>query len=349
MNNPVKQLVIEQRAALAESAVARQYELQADIWQPFGPTGRAKSVRDTVWHFSYLAEAIGVSDPTLFVDYVVWARELFAGLKFADDMLPTTLRCMQEAAQTCLDPAAQTVVNEYIQAALERLAQPPPASPSFIQPDAPLAGLAARYLDALLRGERQTASRMILEAVDAGASVRDIYLHVFQPAQREVGRLWQTNRISVAQEHYCTAATQLIMSQLYPRIFSAEKIGRRLVATCVSGELHELGARMVADLFELAGWDTYYIGANTPTESIVRTAVERRPDVAAISATITFNIGQVGELIHNLRAQADGIKILVGGYPFNASPNLWQRVGADGYAPDAEQAIALAQRLVGAR
>lgn len=346
MNAQVKQLLIEQCAALAESAVTRQYELQAEIWQPFGPTGRAKSVRDTIWHLSYLAEAIGVSDPTLFMDYVVWARELYAGLKLPDDMLPTTLRCIQEAAQTHLDAAAQTVMNEYIQAALERLARASTASPSFIQPGAPLAGLAARYLDALLRGERQTASRMILEAVETGTSIRDIYLHVFQPAQREVGRLWQNNRISVAQEHYCTAATQLIMSQLYPRIFAAEKTGRRLVATCVSGELHELGARMVADLFELAGWDTYYIGANAPAESVVQTATERQADVVAISATITFNIGQVGELIRALRAQANATKILVGGYPFNVSPNLWQRIGADGYAPDAEQAIALAQQLV---
>ena len=112
---------------------------------------------------------------------------------------------------------------------------------------------------------------MILQAVEQGSPVKDIYQRVFQPTQHEIGRLWQTNQISVAQEHYCTAATQLAMAQLYPYTFSAERSGRRLVAACVSGELHEIGARIVADLFEMAGWDTYYLGANTPTRSAWRT------------------------------------------------------------------------------
>ncbi len=346
MNDQVKQLLIAQRNALSEMAVARQYELQAQMWQPYGETGRAKSLRDTVWHFSYLAEAIGASDPTLFVDYVAWARALYAGLNL-NDMLPTTLRCMLEAVQASLPQPAQVVVSEYIQAGLEHLRRPLSAPPTFIPPDAPLADLAARYLETLLRGERAAASRLILEAVDGGTSVRDIYLRVFQPVQREIGRLWQSNQISVAQEHYCTAATQLVMSQLYPRIFAAEKIGRRLVATCVSGELHEMGARMVADFFEMAGWDTYYVGANTPTESVMQTVVERRADVLAISATMTFHVSQVAELVRAVRASEAGqVKILVGGYPFNVSPDLWRRFGVDGCAPDAAQAVELANRMV---
>ena len=94
----------------------------------------------------------------------------------------------------------------------------------------------------LLRGNRQAASQLILTAVARGVTVKDIYLHVFQRTQYEIGRLWQINRISVAQEHFCTAATQLIMSQLYPHIFRTERVGRRLVATCVGG------ARLFGDL-----------------------------------------------------------------------------------------------------
>ena len=55
-------------------------------------------------------------------------------------------------------------------------------------------------------------------------SIRDVYLLVFQPCQREVGRLWEAGRITVAQEHYCTAATQVIMSQLAPRLVTGERI-----------------------------------------------------------------------------------------------------------------------------
>ena len=184
--------------------------------------------------------------------------------------------------------------------------------------------------------------------MEEDTSVKDVYLHVFQPAQREVGRLWQTNQISVAQEHYCTAATQLIMSLLYPRIFASGRIGHTLVATCVVGELHELGVRMVADFFEMEGWDTYYVGANTPTNSILRTLADRKADVLAISATMTFHVRAVAQLIAEVRASeaCSSVHILVGGYPFNVSLDLWQQVGASGYASDAQQAVRVANRWV---
>jgi methanogenic corrinoid protein MtbC1 len=169
-------------------------------------------------------------------------------------------------------------------------------------------------------------------------------MHVFQPTQREVGRLWQINRVSVAQEHYCTAATQLIMSQLYPHIFGAPRIDRRLVATCVGGELHEIGIRMVADFFEMEGWDTYYLGANTPLEGVVETVVERQADTLGISATMTFHVREVIALIEGVRACEMGgrTKILVGGYPFNLSRDLWRQVGADGCALNAQEAVDVA-------
>jgi methanogenic corrinoid protein MtbC1 len=215
----------------------------------------------------------------------------------------------------------------------------------------PLSDLATRYLAALLKGERHVASQLILNALESGTSIKEIYLQVFQPTQHELGRLWQMNRLTVAQEHYCTAATQLIMSQLYPYIFRTERIGRRLVATCVGGELHEIGVRMVADFFEMEGWDTYYLGANAPLEAIVQATAERQADALAISATMTFHISAVAALIAGVRAAGAGsqVKILVGGRPFNQSGDLWQTVGADGWARDAQEAIAAANRLVEGR
>lgn len=213
--------------------------------------------------------------------------------------------------------------------------------------DPRLSILAVQYLNALLRKDRHTASRIILEATERDIPVKDIYLHVFQPVQYEIGRLWQLNRISVADEHYCTAATQLIMSQLYPLIFSSRKKGRSLIATCVNSELHEIGIRMVADFFELDGWDTYYFGANTPTESIIQAIIQHKASLLAVSATITFNVDKVRELIEAVRAEelCRQVKIILGGHPFNADAELWQKVGADGCAADARQAVLLGNEL----
>ncbi len=337
-----------ERETLAEEIAARHYARQSGVWEPFGKPGWAKSVRDAGYHLAYLSEAIAANQPSLFEDYALWAQALFTGLGFRPDTLKITLECTREVLAERLPPAMNAVVQTFLNSALLRLGQPTGIPPTFLDEHAPLSALAQSYLAALLRGDRREASRLVLDAVDQGTPVKDVYLHVFQPVQHEIGRLWQLNRISVAQEHFCTAATQMIMSQLYPRIFATERKGRTLVATCVGGELHEIGARMVADFFEMEGWDTFYLGANTPTPSIVRTLEERQADVLAVSATITYHVSAVAALIADVRASSRGgsVKILVGGYPFNVAPGLYKSVGADGTAPNAQEAVWVAERLV---
>lgn len=190
---------------------------------------------------------------------------------------------------------------------------------------------------------------MIMKEVKGGMPVKGVYLQVFQPVQYEIGRLWQSNRISVAQEHFCTAATQLVMSQLYPLLFTGERKNRKMVMTCVPGELHEMGARMVTDFFEMDGWDTYYLGANMSIDGVVRFLVETKPLFLAISATMTFHLSQVEEMIKKIRAESlipANLKIMVGGYPFNIAVNLWKELGADGYAPGASEALQVAGKLL---
>jgi methanogenic corrinoid protein MtbC1 len=336
---------------MAEQIVARQYGLRPEQWVKHGALGREKSVRDAGYHLAYLAEAVAASDVALFGSYVDWVRTLFAGLGFDESVLARTLTLTGEVLGETLSPEQSAFVRPYIQAGLDRTRTPRSVPASFLQEGAPLVALARSYLDALLEGQRQMASRLILEAAHGGTSIQDLYLYVFQPTQREIGRLWQMNRISVAQEHYCTAATQLVMSQLYPYIFTTTRRGRRLVATSVGGELHEIGVRMVADFFEMDGWDSYYLGANMPAESILDALVERRADVLAVSATMTFHVSEVRDLIARVRG-VEVVKkttILVGGYPFLLSPGLWRQVGADGFAPDAQEAVRVANRLIDAR
>lgn len=336
----------ERRQALAEKIVALQYQRQTGLWQSIGETGRQKSVRDTVYHLTYLAEAVEADDLPLFSEYLAWVKALFANLDFPDDVLSTTLDCMRQVLAAELPAAEKGAALEMFDAAVLALDEAPLTPPSFLEGDAPMEELARQFLDALLRADRRTAAQMILDAVQNGIEVKTIYMQVFQRTQREIGRLWQTNRIGVAEEHFCTAATQMIMSQLYPYIFTGERKDHRVVVACVGGELHEIGARMVADFLEMSGWDSYFLGANTPSQSILQVARERQAHVLALSATMTFHVSKVMEMIAALRAQALPIRVIVGGYPFNLSPDLWRKVGADGYAADAETAVAAAGRVL---
>jgi MerR family transcriptional regulator, light-induced transcriptional regulator len=340
-------LIKSAHAALAEAITERHYQFNPDLARRYGDAGRAKCSQDAQYHLSYLADAAAASLPSLFADYVAWAKVMLEARGVPASDLIHNLQVMRQVLGERLPAEAGRVTERYIAAGLARLPQVPSELPAFVGDEAPCAALARQYLDALLRGERQAASRLILRAVEEGESVKNIYLHVFQPCQREVGRLWQTNRLSVAEEHYCTAATQFVMSQLYPYIFAGEKNGRVLVATCVAGDLHEIGVRMVADFFEMEGWDTFYLGANTPTRDLVRTLIDRRADVLAVSATMTYHVRAVADLIAAVRGSeaTREVKVLVGGYPFNVAPELWRQVGADASAADAQGAIEAAARL----
>jgi methanogenic corrinoid protein MtbC1 len=195
--------------------------------------------------------------------------------------------------------------------------------------------------------DKAAAEALIVEKVRKGTPVRDVYLHVFQPVQWEVGRKWQENEISVGMEHYITAATQGIMARLYEFIFNPTGNGRSMVATNVSGDLHDLGIRMVADFFEMEGWNTYYLGANTPQESILRMIRETNAELLAISATLPLNLPRVKRLISYIRKEIPSreLRIIVGGKSFNAAQKLWRKVGADGYASNADMALREINRL----
>lgn len=336
------------RAELAEIITVKHYALKPELEARYGAAGRAKCLQDAAYHLSYLSEALQNSQPALFADYVLWAKTMLSGRGIPERDLVDNLRVIRESLSEVLPKDFRQIACEYVDHGIDRLNGSNVDSDSAVGAEVSLKNLADEYLDALLKGRRDTASRMILEAVEAGTPIKKLYLEVFQNAQHEIGRLWQMNQISVAQEHYCTAATQMIMSQLYPYIFSAQRNGKTLVATCVSNDLHEIGVRMVSDFFEMEGWDTFYLGANTPVKDLLQSLKERDADLVLLSATMTFHLRYVREMIEAIRRDAatESVKIMVGGYPFNVAPDMWKEIGADAFARDAESAVETAENLM---
>jgi len=353
MTNPnaqISRFLDAQKGKLANAITDEYYQQHPELNELYNKDVRSNVLQDNQYHLTYLAEAIAVGHPSFFANYIGWVKVLLNGMKVPPEELARNLRIVHIVLQRELQHFEDiSLINDYIAQGLHELPLLPSELGSFISPTHPHAELAQQYLQHLLRGERHLASQLILDAVEnQGVDIREIYLDVFQYTQYEIGRLWQMNQISVAQEHYCTAATQLIMSQLYIYIFSTEKLNKTMVATCVGGDLHELGVRMVADFFEMEGWDTYYLGANTPTFSVLRELRERGADLLAISVTMTFHIRAAEALINAVRAdeKCRHVKIMVGGHPFNLEPTLWERIGADGYSRNAQEAIAVSNQLI---
>lgn len=97
------------------------------------------------------------------------------------------------------------------------------------------------------------------------------------------------------------------------------------------------------------GWDTYYLGANTPIESLAQNVREKRPDILGISATMTFHLSKVKEIISILREDSSNgaLKINDGGYLFNMSAGICKKIGADAFAENAEETITITTKLAG--
>ena len=122
-----------------------------------------------------------------------------------------------------------------------------------------------------------------------------------------------------------------------------------MVATSTPGDLHEIGLRMVADLFEIDGWKATFLGANTPVADVVELLERRQFDLLALSVSTALTLRDAGELIEAIRGTraTASTKVLIGGPPFRVVHEMWRELGADGCASSAVAAVAAGNRLVG--
>jgi methanogenic corrinoid protein MtbC1 len=340
--NALRQHLDELAAAITERHVAEHPE----VFARYAAIGRQRCLEDARFHLQYLASALDAGSSAIFLDYVAWAKVMLAQRHVPPADLADNLAVIAAILRERFGDDAHDAVA-MLNAAIEQLPSMPDDVPSHLDPRAPLWPVASEYLDALLRGSRADALRVIMKSLDAGTAVRDVYREVFEPVQQEIGRLWQLNEISVAQEHFCTAATQHVMTQLYPRLFAGTKRESRAVAMCVGGELHEVGLRIVTDLLELDGWHTFYLGASVPPDAAVQLCVDQKADVLLVSATLPPHLSYVAEVIRVFRTRPElaRAKVVVGGRAFRTAPEMWQTIGADGYAANADDCLVLLNQL----
>ncbi|MCC2545280.1 cobalamin-dependent protein [Hymenobacter sp. BT175] len=345
-------LILAEQAAVLANAAAKLYVQ----FLPFGDEARPAKVyaleQELRSHVQPLADSVLMDSVSLVQAHFQHARYLAPGPSNGRDVeLQAQLSALRQILRRHLPISDYSLTDHYLRQVMQALGEPLPRT-SDAEPTKPpgLSALAAEYLNLLLAGQRAAALKLMRRAAKDGTAVHELYLSVFQPVQREVGRLWHQGKISVAQEHYCTAATELAMAQLHPYLMKVPRNGRRLVATTLAGDLHGMPVRIVSDFLEAEGWESYFLGASTPAESVWSATVAYNADLIIVGASMSHHVAAVRELISARQedpARAD-VKIVVGGAPFNADPQLWQAVGADGWAPDAWQAIEQVNRLFAA-
>lgn len=201
----------------------------------------------------------------------------------------------------------------------------------------PLASVLGRYLTAQLDGDQRAAIGVLDEALARGHSVRALQRDVVQAAQREVGRRWEANELSVVDEHMATAIAQRALTHLFERATQAPARNATILVACVEGELHEFPARLVGDYLELGGFSVHYLGANVPTDELSSAIAEHPPAALALSVTMALHASALCAAVAAVRGRFPRLPLLAGGLLLETNPALADQLGVlvAGSDPDA--------------
>lgn len=175
-------------------------------------------------------------------------------------------------------------------------------------------------------GAYQLASGALRE----GMPVAALYQEVITPAMHELGRLWQRGAITIADEHLATALTHRVLVALRPGGMAGGGGPRRprAMLAAVQGEQHVLGLRMAADLLEDAGYEAIYLGADVPTEALMRAIASFSPELLGLSATMPELGAALASTVEDVRGRHPELSVLVGGQA-SASPRIGEATPID--------------------
>lgn len=299
----------------------------------------------------HLSAALTFDAPELFVQQVAWLRVTFEAHGVDLALLKASLVALRDELRERLPSNVASGVAERIELGLAELERARPARESALAGPGPATILAREYLLAALEGRRDDALALVTGALDRGMSVEEVSKDVLARAQAELGSMWQRCELSIVEEHLVSRTTEGALARIQARLPHAPSNGLRVLITSVDGDLHDLGLRMVANHFELAGWRTVFLGASTPPAETAMAAAEFEVHLVAAGARLVTQLPAAAELVRLLRSDArtQSIPVIFGGPPFEAAPNLWRALQADGCASSAAEAVALASRLVARR
>jgi methanogenic corrinoid protein MtbC1 len=344
------------RDYLANKALDQFGKSHPGTWRTSSASRKMLVLEEFTDSIRSLEESLAIDNPAILIEHSCWAEVHLTALHFPKNHVSLVLEALLEVLKKELPLDFRKQAGAFITESLAALKNSSPDIPSCITADNPHADVARSFLAALIAADQKEAGRVLGNAIRSGTPLKNIYIHVLQPVLQETGRLWQLNKVSIAQEHFVTASVGTFMARLHAQDLPSGKgkkghKGMTVIAASVGAELHDVGIRMVADFFHMDGWDTYYLGANTPVQSILEAVKDQRADIITLSTTMPRHLPDVQYLIRSLRGDRETarVKIIVGGYPFRIIPDLWKQIGADAYAGDAEEAVVVANRLVPGR
>lgn len=199
--------------------------------------------------------------------------------------------------------------------------------------------------DAVINGDQNTAAEITKAALDDGLSPESILNKGLIAAMDVVGDRFSKNEIYIPEMLIAARAMKSAMEILEPELVKAgvEPIGKFLIGT-VQGDLHDIGKNLVAMMLKGAGFEVFDLGIDVPAEKFVEQAKATHVQLVGISTLLTTTMPAMEKTIKALKNAGVTAKIMVGGAP--VTQDYADKIGADGYAPDAAMAARTAKKLV---
>ncbi len=202
--------------------------------------------------------------------------------------------------------------------------------------------------DAVVNGSASTVKLKVQAALDAGVNIESLMNEGMIAPMKEVGQLFESGDYFVPEMLIAARAMQAGMSILRPVLIAQDiqPIGKVVIGT-VKGDLHDIGKNLVSMMLEGAGFEMIDLGTDVSPEKFLDAIKTHKPHIVGISALLTTTMTNMDATLRYFEANGvrDQVKVIIGGAPVTQA--YADSIGADGYAPEANQATTLARRLMG--
>ena len=199
--------------------------------------------------------------------------------------------------------------------------------------------------DAVISGDQNTALEITKAALEEGTAAKDVLDNGLIAGMDIVGARFKKNEIYIPEVLIAARAMKMAMEVLEPELVKAgvKPVGKLLIGT-VQGDLHDIGKNLVAMMLKGAGFEVVDLGVDVGPEKFIEQVKAANAQLIGLSALLTTTMPGMEKTIKALKDAGIPVKVMIGGAP--VTQDYADRIGADGYAPDAASAVDLAKSLV---
>ena len=199
--------------------------------------------------------------------------------------------------------------------------------------------------DAIIKGDQNTAVEITKTALEEGTPAESVLNDGLIAGMDVVGARFKKNEIYIPEVLIAARAMKMAMEILEPELAKAgvKPRGRFLIGT-VQGDLHDIGKNLVAMMLKGAGFEVVDLGVDVGPEKFVEQAKAAGVHLVGMSALLTTTMPSIEKTVKALKDAGVSAKVMIGGAP--VTQGYADKIGADGYSPDAASAVDTAKTLI---